>query len=340
MRWLTNFYDFKFKWTATAAIGILKPDCHSWWILKMQSGREDTLEERYAIEFRFQLGKKATETYGMLQTDFGPSCMNRASILKGIRDSRKAGSLWGMMRGVEGVRKSIHKTWLAKELGLGLLCWGFKGGGQHSSNRVSGISTRTIHQSTTPSLSQTIWPRRASRQFLTVPIVQTLAPCDFCLFSKLRGCRYVTIEEMKEAVTNVMDTLTQEEFHGALKKLLERYNKWIAAGGDYFEGDESFMCVLSIKQSGNLFNDPCIFCRTRLCLMHRHEFLISGPFVEVLLWFTLRIVPSILQGGQPRYLSPWWNFLYEESSSSSSRAGSTDIPDPLSPLLPIVHRPR
>ena len=179
MRWLTNFYDFKFKWTATAAIGILKPDCHSWWILKMQSGREDTLEERYAIEFRFQLGKKATETYGMLQTDFGPSCMNRASILKGIRDSRKAGSLWGMMRGVEGVRKSIHKTWLAKELGLGLLCWGFKGGGQHSSNRVSGISTRTIHQSTTPSLSQTIWPRRASRQFLTVPIVQTLLPVTF-----------------------------------------------------------------------------------------------------------------------------------------------------------------
>ena len=43
------------------------------------------------------------------------------------------------------------------------------------------------------------------------------------------------------------DTLTQEDFHGALKKLLERYNKFIAAGGDYFEGDSSFMCVLSIK---------------------------------------------------------------------------------------------
>ena len=45
----------------------------------------------------------------------------------GIRDSRKAGSLWGMMRGVGGVRKSIHQNWLAKGLGLGLLCWGFKG---------------------------------------------------------------------------------------------------------------------------------------------------------------------------------------------------------------------
>ena len=56
------------------------------------------------------------------------------------------------------------------------------------------------------------------------------------LFPKLRGCHYETIEEMKEAVTKVIDTLTQEEFHGALKKLLERYNKCIAAG-DYFEGD-------------------------------------------------------------------------------------------------------
>ena len=51
---------------------------------------------------------------------------------------------------------------------------------------------------------------------------------------------------MKEAVTKVIDTLTQEDFHGAFQKLLERY-KCIAAGGDYFEGDESFMYVLSIK---------------------------------------------------------------------------------------------
>ena len=64
-----------------------------------------------------------------------------------------------------------------------------------------------------------------------------LAPCDFWLFPKLRGCRYETIEEMKEAVTKVIDTLTQEDFDGAFQKLLERYNKSIAAGGDYFEGD-------------------------------------------------------------------------------------------------------
>ena len=54
---------------------LLKPDCHSWWISKIQS---DTLEERYAIKFCFKLGKNATETYGMLQTAFRPSCMNWA----------------------------------------------------------------------------------------------------------------------------------------------------------------------------------------------------------------------------------------------------------------------
>ena len=60
---------------------LLKPDCHSWWISKMQSGHEDTWEERYAIKFCFKLGKNAaSETYGMLQTAFGPSCMNPAWV--------------------------------------------------------------------------------------------------------------------------------------------------------------------------------------------------------------------------------------------------------------------
>ena len=68
------------------------------------------------------------------------------------------------------------------------------------------------------------------------PYSTDLAPCDFWLFSKLRGGRYETNEEMKEAVTKVIDTLTQEDFHGAFQKLLERYNKCIAAGEDYFEG--------------------------------------------------------------------------------------------------------
>ena len=69
---------------------LLKPDCHSWWISKMQSGRDDTLEERYAIKFCF---KNATETYGMLQTAFGASCMNQASVFewhKRFKESRES----------------------------------------------------------------------------------------------------------------------------------------------------------------------------------------------------------------------------------------------------------
>ena len=52
---------------------------------------------------------------------------------------------------------------------------------------------------------------------------------------------------MREAVTKVIDTVTQEDFHGTFYKLLERYNKYIAAGGRYFKGDKCLMCVLSIK---------------------------------------------------------------------------------------------
>ena len=98
------------------------------------------------------------------------------------------------------------------------------------------------------------------------PYSPDLGPCDFWLFPKLkenlRGCRYETIEEMKEAGMKVIDTFTQEDFHMAFRKLLEWYNKCIAAGGDYFEGDKSFMCVPSIKvpirkKSGNIFNEPC-----------------------------------------------------------------------------------
>ena len=53
------------------------------------------------------------------------------------------------------------------------------------------------------------------------PYSPDLAPCDFCLFPKLRGCHYETIEEMKEAVMKVIDTLTHKDFHGACQKLLE-----------------------------------------------------------------------------------------------------------------------
>ena len=73
------------------------------------------------------------------------------------------------------------------------------------------------------------------------PYSPDLSPCYFCLLpklkEKLRVCHYETIEEMKEAVTKVIDTLTQEDFSGAFQTFLEWYSKCIAAGGDYFEGD-------------------------------------------------------------------------------------------------------
>ena len=69
------------------------------------------------------------------------------------------------------------------------------------------------------------------------PYCSDLAPRDFWLFPKPRGYCYETIEEMKEDMTKVIDMLTKEDFHGALQKLLERYNKCIATTGDYFEGE-------------------------------------------------------------------------------------------------------
>ena len=143
-------------------------------------------------------------------------------FLSGIRDSRKAGSLWGMMRGVGGVRKSIHQSWLAIGLGLGLLCWGFKGVQEEipwekaSTLQIGSVAfpAGQCTSSRTPSLSQTIWPRWASRQLLTHPIVQTLLPVTFGYS--------LSSEEMKEAVTKVINTLTQENFHGAFQNLLER----------------------------------------------------------------------------------------------------------------------
>ena len=75
------------------------------------------------------------------------------------------------------------------------------------------------------------------KTILHSPYNPDLAPCDFWLLPQLRDCRYETIEEMKEAMTKVIDTLTGVDFHGALQKLLERCNNCIAAGGDYIEGD-------------------------------------------------------------------------------------------------------
>ena len=146
-------------------------------------------------------------------------------FLSGIRDSRKEGSLCGMMRGVGGVRKSIHQSWLAK--GFGLLCWGFKGVQQQiRSEEVSTLQIRSVAfppgQYTSPQLHpcHKLFDQDGHHTVPHHPYSPDLAPCVFCVFPKLKVCRYETIEEMKEAVTKVIDTPTQKDIHGAFQKLL------------------------------------------------------------------------------------------------------------------------
>ena len=115
---------------------------------------------------------------------FGHLAWIEHQFLSGIGDSRKAGNLWGMMRGVGGVRKSIHQSWLAKRLGL--LCWGFKGvqeeiPREETSTLQIGSVAFPAEQCTSPQLHrcQTLWLRRASGQFGNLPIVETLLPVTF-----------------------------------------------------------------------------------------------------------------------------------------------------------------
>ena len=153
-------------------------------------------------------------------------------ILSGIRDSRKAGSLWGMMRGVRGVSKSIHHSWLAKGLGLGLLCWGFKGVQEEiPSEEASSVQIGSVAfpagECTNPQIRPCHWlfDQDGHQDCFQPPYTPDLDPCDFCLFPKVRGCRYEAIEEMKEVVTKVIDWHTQEDFYGTFQKLLEQYKK-------------------------------------------------------------------------------------------------------------------
>ena len=149
-------------------------------------------------------------------------------FLSGIRDSRRAGSLWGMMRSVGGGRKSIHQSWLAKGLGLGLLCGGVKGVRKRFlGKRPVLFKSGQWHFQQDPApvhnsiLVTDYLTKMGIKTVLQPPYSPDFSPFDFWLFPRLRGCRYETIEEMKEAVTKVIDTLTQEDFHGAFQKLLE-----------------------------------------------------------------------------------------------------------------------
>ena len=147
----------------------------------MQSGRE---EERYAIKLCFKLGKIPQKRMEYFRLLFNHLAWMEHEFLSGIRDSRKAGSLWGMMRGLQEVRKSIHQSWLAKGLGLGLLCWGFKGV-QRPVLFKSG--QWHFHEDNAPVHNSILITDYLSKMGIKTvpqpPYSPDLASCDFWLFS-------------------------------------------------------------------------------------------------------------------------------------------------------------
>ena len=113
----------RFKWTATEGIRIHPTKA---WLSQLMNFKNATWTGGHFRRMicNEKMPQKRMECFRLL---FDHLAWIEHQFLRGIRDSRKAGSLRGMMRGVGGVRKSIHQRWLAKGLGLGLLCRGFKG---------------------------------------------------------------------------------------------------------------------------------------------------------------------------------------------------------------------
>ena len=165
----------------------------------------------------------------MLQTAFGTSCMNRASVfewhkrfkegMETVRNDESCGRskevnppvLIGQMVRVMVTMlrfREFRKRFLGKRPAL------FKSG------------QWLFHQDNAPVHNPTLVTDYLSKMGIKTvphpPYSPDLDPCDFCLFPKLRGCHYETIEKMKEAVTKVIDTFTQEDLHGAFQKLFER----------------------------------------------------------------------------------------------------------------------
>ena len=181
----------------------------------------------------------------MLQTAFRPSCMNWAAVFQwhkrfkegkeSVRDEERYGrskqvntpELIGQRVRVMGyyveVLREFRKRFRRKKPAL------FKSGQWH------------FNQDNAPVHNSVLVPEYLSKMGIKTvphrPYRPDAAPCDFWLFPKFWFCRYETTEEMKEGVTKIIDTLIQEDFHGAFQKLFERYKKCIAAGGDYLEGD-------------------------------------------------------------------------------------------------------
>ena len=184
----------------------------------------------------------------MLHAAFGPFCMNRASVFEwhkrfkegreSVRDDVRCGrrkevntpELIGQrvrirlrVRVYVEVLRGFRKRFLRKRPAP------FKSGQFHFQQDNAPVHNSILFTDYLTKMSIKTVPHP--------PCSRDLAPGDFCLFPKLRCCRYETIEAMKEVVTKDIDTFTREDFHGAFQNVLERYNKFIAARGDYLEGD-------------------------------------------------------------------------------------------------------
>ena len=158
----------------------------------MQSVREDNLGERYAIKLCFEIGKNATETYRILHSAFGASCMNRASVFEWNKRFKE---------GRESVRDG-KTIWRSKEVNLGLGCYVevlrefmkrfhrkwpalLKSGQWHFQQYNMPVDNSI--------LVTDFFTKMGIKTVPQPPYSPDLAPCEFWLFSKLRGCRYETI---------------------------------------------------------------------------------------------------------------------------------------------------
>ena len=249
-----------------------KPDCHSWWLSNMQSGREDTFEEQYTIQFCVlnleKMPQKRTECFRLL---FDHLAWIKHQFLSGIRDSRKAGSLWGMLRGVGGVRKSIHLSWLAKrdrgyyvevlrefrKRFLGKRPTLFKSAQWH------------FHQDNAPVHNTILFTDYLTKMVIKTvrhpPYSPDVAPCDFWSFPKLRVYRYdINWGDERGCDESHWDAQTRglpwefAEVVGTVQQLHCKPEEITSKGTRVSCGVLSITMPIR-KKSGNLFNDPLTY---------------------------------------------------------------------------------
>ena len=128
------------------------------------------------------------------------------------------------MRGVGGVRKSEKESWVPtgqtvnKEYYVEVLSE-FRKRFRRKRPALFKSAQWHFHQDNAPVDNSILVTDYLTKMGIKTvahpPYSPYLAFCDFCLFPKLRGCRYETIEDMKETVTKVIDMLKQEDFPGA-----------------------------------------------------------------------------------------------------------------------------